>query len=484
MKPGANRIAALMAVLVCGLLLTQCGDDNPTEPDNLTGTIDDNVRSLSHMTQSDPFAERAVGDRDTVRYTVGDKTFVCEQQLYEAAPEFDEQLTLNPTTDVIWPGAIIDGATIETGEYTPIIAKRAPLTFSISLINIAGKKSKTVQNPMLSTMREAIAEILDQEVTGGTAAQVTFVIEDVYSEKQLDVALGVTYKSGLYDVKSQFDFSRQEVSSRLLVKFLQVYYTLDIDLPENPSDLFDPSVTWPELAPKISGNVSPMYVSSISYGRMALFCMESSRTATDVRAALDASFKAIDTDVSLETEYQEVLDQTTIKATIIGGSGKDAVQAVNGFDGLKEYMTQGGDYDKSTPGAPLAYKLRYLSDNDICRICMANEYWVRTCNELMVGHYGVAHRGAYVAWFYVYYNLYGEDKSVYSGKYTAGFNRSLEVPMDATDIAVLVREDTGVGYRTIFRYPASGGNPRPEVKCWKITGTTLSPKYSEITCDF
>ena len=115
---------------------------------------------------------------------------------------------------------------------------------------------------------------------------------------------------------------------------------------------------------------------------------------------------------------------------------------------------------------------------------MANEYWVRTCNELVTGHYGIAHRGAYVAWFYVYYNLYGEDKSAYSGKYTSGFNRSIDIPMDATNIAVLVREDTGFGYRTIFRYPPSGGNPRPEVKCWKIAGWTLGPTYSEITCDF
>ena len=71
-------------------------------------------------------------------------------------------------TDVLWPGAIIDAATIPTGDYVPIVAPRKPLTISVSLINIAGAKSRTVQDPKLSTMRESIASILAQEVTGAT----------------------------------------------------------------------------------------------------------------------------------------------------------------------------------------------------------------------------------------------------------------------------------------------------------------------------
>jgi thiol-activated cytolysin len=470
-------------ILVTAIFLTQCGDDNPVSPDN-GSDIDTNLGALEHLQQVEPFSERPVGEEEIDTYEVDGRTYECSVQEFEVAAEFNEQLALNPTSDILWPGAIVDGATIETGEYMPIVTARQPVTISISLVNIAGDKSKTVENPKLSTMREAIGEILAQDVTGATDARVTFEIEDVYSESQLDIALGVTYKSGLASVKNQFDFSKTDILSRTVVKFMQVYYTIDVDIPEKPSDFIDPSVSWESFRKQISGTISPMYVSTIAYGRMALFTMESTYSSTEVRNALSASFNAINTQVDLEVGYKNILQQSSMKATIIGGSGAEAVQAVNGFEGLKQYMTQGGNYDKDTAAAPLAYKLRYLCDNGTCRIVMANNYMIRSCEELKQGHYGIKHAGAYVAWFYVYYDLDGVAKEWYSGKYTSGFTRSVDIPAKATNVVVLAREDTGFGYRTIFRYPASGGMPKPEVKCWKVAGWTLGPTYSSITCDF
>lgn len=471
----------LLSLLAASLVLVQCGKES-TKPN--PATIDEHIGALSQLDEVEPFAQRPVGEPDSVSYDVDGRTYECTQQEYEVAADYDEQLTLNPTSDILWPGALIDGNTIDTGDYVPIVAARKPLTISVSLVNIAGDKSKTVDNPKLSTMREAIAQILDQEVTGATPARVTFEISDVYSENQLNIALGVTYKSGLASVKNQFDFSRTDILSRTVVKFLQVYYTIDVDIPEKPSDLFASSVSWDNLSKQINGDISPMYVSSIAYGRMALFTMESTYSSTQVHDALQASMKAINTSVDLDVTNKNILQQSSIKATIIGGSGQSAVQVVNGFEGLKEYMTTGGNYNKDTAAAPLAYKLRYLCDNGICRIVMAQNYTVKSCQELKMGHYGIKHAGAYIAWFYVSYDLDGERKSWYSGEYTAGFTRSVDVPAKATNVTVLAREDTGFGNRTIFQYPASGGTPRPEVKCWKIGGWTLGPTYSEITCDF
>lgn len=476
------RILLLPLVVILGLMLVQCGDDKVTNS-NAT-SIDENLAALSHLDQVEPFTERPVGEAGLDTYEVDGRTYECSVQEYEVAAEFNEQITLNPTSDILWPGALIDGATIETGEYIPIITPRRPVTISISLENL-DRVSATVENPKLSTMREAIADILAQEVTGATPARVDTYIEDVYSESQLSIALGVTYNDGLTKVKGEFNFNNHEILSRTVVKFLQVYYTIDIDMPAKASDLFPSEVTWKDLRGQISGGISPMYVSSIAYGRMALFTVESTYSSTQVGLALSSSMKAINTNVDLETEYQEVLANSTMKATIIGGSGADAVGVINGFEGLKTYITQGGNYSKDTPAAPLAYKLRYLCDNGTCRIVMADNYFVRSCEELLPGYYGVLNRGAYIAWFYVYYELDGEAKSDYSGKFTAGFSRTIQIPAKATKVYVLGREDTGIGNKTIFRYPGGSATlARPDTKCWKVTGTTLFPGYSEITCDF
>ena len=93
----------------------------------------------------------------------------------------------------------------------------------------------------------------------------------------------------------------------------------------------------------MSGNVSPVYVSSIAYGRVAYFSVELTYSSTEVSNALDASMKAIKAKVDGRCGLRNVLATSTMKATMIGGFGSIGRQVVNGFDGLRDYMTQGGN---------------------------------------------------------------------------------------------------------------------------------------------
>jgi thiol-activated cytolysin len=482
------RAVVLGALALGCVFLTQCGDEETTSP---TGSIDSNIRTLSRLDQPAPFSERPIGDPVVDTYVRDGRTYECSARDYEVAAGFDQQLSLNPTTDVIWPGGIVDGATIQTGEYTPIVADRAPLTISISLEHIAGDKSRTIENPSLSSIRNAIGEILAQEVTGATAAYVTFEIEQIHSESQLDIALGATYRKGMATVKNQFDFSNEEALTRILVKFIQVYYSIDVDVPQKPSDLFDSSVKWSDLDGQISGNVSPMYVSSIKYGRMALFSFESKYSFTQIKEALDATYESVKEGGSgdLDFEYKNRLQQTTIKGTIIGGSGASAVGVVNGFEGLKTYMTQGGNYNKDTAAAPLAYSLRYLCDNATCQVVMAQNYTVRTCQELREGSYSAQTVATYACRLILDYVLDGQPVHWESPllEYPFGtVTTNKKIPAAATNIVVSAHSLWGATLVNIFRYPVTGSVPHPEEKCYKFKGVFGSnPSYEELeNCDF
>jgi len=364
-------VVSFMAIM---LFWMYCSKNKPTEPSYGEG-IDENVKALDKLVQEPPCEETPIGDPSLDTTMIDNQQYIIKVQKYRRAAEFNEQIALDPTTDVIWPGAMIDAATIPTGQYIPITAKRAPLTLSVSLVNIAGSKSKTVTEPKLSTIREAIGEILIQDVIGATEARVTFSIENVYSEEQLKLAVGASYKSGFGNIKGQFNFSNQKIKSRILVKFMQVYYTIDIDIPEKPSDFFASSIKWDDLKSQITENTSPMYVSTITYGRMALFSFESEDKSTDVNAAISAAFWGFRGSIS--SEYENILQSSTIKATIIGGSGASAVAAIDGFEGIKDYILTGGNYDKNTGAAPLSYKLRHLKDNSVGNIILSSEYTIR-----------------------------------------------------------------------------------------------------------
>lgn len=301
-----------------------------------------------------------------------DGTYTTTTKTYKAAPGYTEMIAMDPTTDVIYPGALIKGESISTGMYTPIVFPRKPLTLSISLEHIDGNVAKTIDDPKLSTIRQAVRDILAQKVTGATPANVSYTMTDIYSERQLSVALAASYESAILKISGSFNFNKSDVRSRIVAKFLQKYYSIDIDIPAQPSDFFKAPVALSAL-----GSYSPMYVSTVTYGRMALFTVESTKSSTEVKAALQAAYDAaIKVGGTLDVTSTGVMNASTISVYISGGSGEGAVASINGFDSFKGYITSGGNYTNDSPGAPISYKLRYLKDNAIGKIILSSEYTV------------------------------------------------------------------------------------------------------------
>lgn len=303
-----------------------------------------------------------------------DQAKECVVEMYKAAPGYDEMLALDPTTDVIYPGAMLKGESIPTGEYIAINGGRAPITLSVSLENINGSPSVEIEDPRLSTVREGVKDLLSQGVNGSTAARTQFETQQVYSEEHLNIALGANYRSAGKSVSAAFDFSSSEYQYKYVIKYLQIYYTIDLDLPDNekPGTLFNE-------VPNLN-STSPVIVSSVKYGRMVLYTVESNYSRTEIESSFNASFAT--SDGSIDADYEKVINQSSIKALVIGGSGKDAAKVVEGPQGVYEYITNGGNFSSDSPAAPLAYTLRYIKkDFPIARLVLTSEYPIRTCYE-------------------------------------------------------------------------------------------------------
>ena len=54
----------------------------------------------------------------------------CECIKYKASEAFSEVLLMDPTSDVIYPGSILDGNSVAEGSYRQIVLERGPLTIS------------------------------------------------------------------------------------------------------------------------------------------------------------------------------------------------------------------------------------------------------------------------------------------------------------------------------------------------------------------
>lgn len=315
-----------------------------------------------------------------------DGDFICNVIKYKATAEFNENVILNPTTDVFFPGAVIKGESIEDGKYIPLgTGNRTKIKISTSLTGIQGAVAKETE-ATLSATRQAVTDILNQKVVGSTPAEVSFEIKEVFESNQLNLTIGAGYN---YDdgiatqasIKGSFDFNNSKVKSRFMIKYIQKYYSIDMDAKASAADFFA------DIS-KLNVNsigAMPMYVASVKYGRMVFFTVESTQESTKIRGALEATFKSGNQggEFSLSTEHTKILNESTMKATIIGGSGKDAATiAVSGIEGVKTYLKQGGNYTKDSPGSPVGFIMRSIYDNSVMKALLASEYNIRQCTRV------------------------------------------------------------------------------------------------------
>lgn len=366
--------ASLIGFGMVAAVLAGCSNDMvPLE----SGVIDDYIHSLPYLPVADAKVEQ--GNRGA---EARDGDYSCSVQNLKETRQYDRIVAYAANSDSLWPGSLVAGDSLYSGLFTQIVMPRKPATISVSLENLAGTKKAVIAEPTLSNYREAVSEILTKTITGSTAANIYSEIEEVHTEEQLGLALGVDvgWALGTASLKSSFDFSKQDTRSRFVVRFTQGYYTVDLDAPESPSSFFAPNVSLDDVKAKMNDQSPPLYVSSITYGRLVVFTFESEYSAEEMAAALEFAYSGgVDVSGNVSVTYKDIISSSKITAFILGGSGGDATQTIDSYEALKEFIKNGGDYSAASPGAPIAYKLSYLADNSPARMSFTTDYSVKEC---------------------------------------------------------------------------------------------------------
>jgi thiol-activated cytolysin len=342
--------------------------------------IDAYIRALDSM----PVTPARVIEGD-VMPGVRDGEYVCHSQQVQETRQYDEIVAYNAGSESLWPGALLRGDSVMTGELSQVVFDRQPATVSVSLENLAGAKSASIENPSLSTYRESLSTILDAEITGATPANIHAEIEQVHSREQLAMALGTSVSGiGLPGrIAASFNFDDESIRSRYLVRYTQSYYTVDLDQPGRPSDVFSPAVTLSEVKEKLPPGSPPAYVSSVTYGRVVIFTFESQYSARELGSALDFAYSGgVDVSGDVSVTYEEMMARSNINAYILGGSGGEAAKSLKGYDELMTFIQSGGDYSPNSPGAPIAYKLSYLKDNSPVRMSFTRDFEITSCERV------------------------------------------------------------------------------------------------------
>ena len=322
---------------------------------------------------------------------------ICTTQSQRATAEggglLTENLVLNHRLNEIWPGAIIPAKSIANGGYGSALSPdrlpnrqavdvRNPITLTLytdanRFSNQNPNVSKVIDPPTSNGVEQARVELLSDVQQGTSAAQLSFDIEQVHSEKHLDINLGVDYNSLSTSIEGDFSYSNSSTTNKLLVKYYQVYYLMGITFPNpNGSFITDSSVI----------DRNDLLVSDVSFGRILLFSAESKHSVRDMKASLDATFRGMagTGSGSLDLKNRRVLNETRLRGQAIGGGAADAGRLVSNFgeDGLtqlRRYILEGANYSPDNPGAPIGFTARYLTTQDRANTYLTTEYNARSC---------------------------------------------------------------------------------------------------------
>ncbi len=213
----------------------------------------------------------------------GDPETFTETREFESS----ESIVLPHLQMYIFPGSLLKGNSIQDMNFKPITASVKPITVSMSIPALNKKTAFTIDKPSLSNTRQVVQDYI-QSADFTQNGTLSYSVEQFTSYDELKVAFGsnVNTRSLFGKNSSSTNIEEGMITKRtgFYVKFYQTSFTLDMDIPSG-SLVNDTNLD--------TGGVEPVYVSSISYGRMGVLAIETNELAETARTTINETFSKL-----------------------------------------------------------------------------------------------------------------------------------------------------------------------------------------------
>lgn len=321
----------------------------------------------------------AVASTNTATSTNNDG---CKLISHTQTSSFDKLNIIDPTANILYLGSLIDAKSINTGLYTPVFMPsdyvRKPITFSTSIIGLPTNQVKKTIIPTLSNFTVAMSEIQNSNIQGEQPAYFTFELKKVQSKSQLETSLQTNLNIGPWaSITANLTDNKMSEKTYFAVKIFQKFFSASLDIPTD-GNLFNKPATYPS-------NVSPVYISSIDYGRSAMLLFESSFDSTRVSQFLNSTINIwkVGGSVTYTNEQKQILNELSVSGTIIGGSSSEAAKTIDGMDMFTNFVKSSANLTPKSRGAIISYTLRNANNHSINKISFASTYYTKVCDNII-----------------------------------------------------------------------------------------------------
>lgn len=422
-----------------------------------------------------------------------DKFVVVERKKKSLTTSPVDISIIDSVTDRTYPGALqlADDSFVENRPNI-LMCKRKPLDISIDLPGMKKGNTTTVQNPTYANVSGAVDELVSNwsdkySTTNTLPARTQYTEAMVYSKSQIGSALNVNAK--VLDNSLGIDFNAISNGEKkvMVAAYKQIFYTVSAQLPNNPSEVFDNSVTFNELIRKgVSNETPPLMVSNVAYGRTIYVKLETTSKSKDVQAAFKALIK--NNNVEASSQYKDIFEDSSFTAVVLGGDSKEHNKIITkDFDEIRNVLKENAEFSLKNPAYPISYTSVFLKDNSIAAVHNKTDYIETTSTEYSKGKVILDHKGAYVAQFEVSWDEFTYDENgkevlthkTWDGNYrdrTAHFSTVIPLKPNSKNIRILARECTGLAWEWWRNVVNEYNVPLTNDINVSIWGTTLYPK--------
>lgn len=374
-----TRKLGIPVVLVLVLIIPTCG------PPGTPTDMDEFLRALQSWEEFAPPQEDSdvqIGDPVLTQEAVNGTDYNCNSTPYSITRTPDKIATLNPDSEILWVGALLQGkGHLEgIGSLAELpIRQRSPMTLSIDLLTT--ENTQTVELPDLASVNQAVGRLIQQATDADHRAGSKISFNQVTSHSVEEAALRLGFSASYQGVtvKASLETSVSAETSTVTASYIQQMFTVSVVLPQTPGEFFGDDFTetlrdeQADLGRMGDDNL-PVFVSSIVYGRMLMFSFTARATAEEIRGALEIGAGNV-AGGELSAEQRTILETGEMGLVAVGGDAANAQALIRSGD-LASYFEEDSAL---TTGRPISYTIRNLADNSIARVGETTEYNLKEC---------------------------------------------------------------------------------------------------------
>ncbi|VAW30114.1 hypothetical protein MNBD_CHLOROFLEXI01-2530, partial [hydrothermal vent metagenome] len=222
-----------------------------------------------------------------IRHDIG-VSINCERTQHDVTENLDSILLFDPNIATLWPGSILQGNSLHSGNYAGINLDRTPGAITLSDLYPA-VVSAQIEEPSKATVQQAINDLLPDEPTP-PEARISYSVEETYSFEQSMFQIGAMANFvtpvGNNSVVGGLDFVPSDEENYVVIRLVQPYYTISFEGPRSPVSFIENS-TLDDVSLYMGNGNPPVYVSSVTYGRIFIGIASSKSSSRELKAAIN-----------------------------------------------------------------------------------------------------------------------------------------------------------------------------------------------------